>query len=416
MTMSNSRTARAQINRFSCASSNHPSFYFVHGYFVGLAINPQMIPPSNWLPKLFVRISVENENQFKDIDGVMWQFNQVMQQAMDYSIKLPAQCKLSPTDFEGSLTKGAPLPQWCDGLIAGLKLIDKRTLNKSQKEELKKSLSTFAAFLSYDKLKQRFSAFGGQWQQTASAVRRIFVYEICDLLSALRFVDDDFIDNEDDDPFIVSEQDEQDSELEEMLDFALYNDSVEAHTLLEALIESFELKMGKAYFKENTGHFWLMHETRPYMQLRSRRAGIKFDKGQVKAAADELQALISLNPNDNQGVRFPLTSWLVILEDWPALQQLVALFPEDESLPILAANALMLFALHGDSAEAKKAKKTMHLSNKHTIKYLTGQKTVKQPSEFYQPGQASEAEMYIEQYAKEAWRSVPGALFWLRKN
>lgn len=414
--MSNSRTARAQINRFSAASSHNPSFYFVHGYFVGLAINPQMIPPSNWLPKLFAGINVEDENQFKDIDGVMWQFNQVMQQAMDYNIKLPAQCKLSPTDFEGSLTKDAPLPQWCDGLIAGLKLIDKRTLNKSQKEELKQSQSTFTAFLSYNKLKQRFDAFGEQWQQTALAVRRIFVYEICDLLSALRFSDDDFIDNEDDVPSIASEQDEQNSELEEMLDFALYDNSVEAHTLLEALIESFELKMGKAYFKENTGHFWLIHETRPYMQLRSRRAGIKFDKGQVKAAGDELQHLIILNPNDNQGVRFPLTSWLAILANWPALQQLLALFPEDESLPILAAKALMLFALHGDNAEARKAKKTMHQSNKHTIKYLTGQKTVKQPIEFHQPGQASEAEMYIEQYAKEAWRSVPGALFWLRKS
>ena len=74
-------------------------------------------------------------------------------------------------------------------------------------------------------------------------------------------------------------------------------------------------------------------------------------------------------------------------------------------------SALMLFALQGDSAEARKAKKTMHQTNKHTIKYLTGQKTVKQPSEFYRPGQASEAEMYIKQYAKEARRSVPGALF-----
>jgi len=389
----------------------------VHGYFVGLAINPHMIPPSNWLPKLFADINLEDEDgdQFKDMDGVMWQFNQVMQQALDYSIKLPAQCKLSPTDFEGSLAKDAPLPQWCDGIIAGLKLIDKRTLNKSQKEELKKSLSTFTAFLSYNQLKQRFDAFGGQWQQTALGVRRVFVYEICDLLNTLRFADDDFIDNEDDDPFFAPEQDEQNIELEEMLDFALYNDSAEAHTLLEALIESFELKMGKAFFKENTGHFWLMHDTRPYMQLRSRRAGIKFDNGQVKSATQELQALITLNPNDNQALRFPLTSWLAILADWPALQQLLALFPEEESIPMLAANALMWFALNGDSAEARRAKKVMHQANKHVIKYLTGQKTFKQPSESYQPGQTSEAEMYIAQYAKEAWRSVPGALFWLRR-
>jgi hypothetical protein len=59
--------------------------------------------------------------------------------------------------------------------------------------------------------------------------------------------------------------------------------------------------------------------------------------------------------------------------------------------------------------------KKMHQSNKHAIKYLTGQKKAKHTSEFYQTGDAPEAEMYVAEYAKQAWRSVPEALFWLRK-
>jgi hypothetical protein len=78
--------------------------------FFGLAINPEMIPPSTLLPKLFSELNIVDERQFGNMDGVMWQCNKVMQQAIDLSIKLPAQCKLSPSDFEGSLKKDSPLP------------------------------------------------------------------------------------------------------------------------------------------------------------------------------------------------------------------------------------------------------------------------------------------------------------------
>jgi uncharacterized protein HemY len=151
------------------------------------------------------------------------------------------------------------------------------------------------------------------------------------------------------------------------------------------------------------------------MQLRSRRAGLKFEKGQTKEAAEELKALIVLNPNDNQGLRIPLSSWLIIQQNWSGLADLLALYADEISLPMLAAKALLLYAQEGDSAKAKKAKKQMHQSNKHAIKYLTGQKKAKHTPEFYQLGDASEAEMYVAEYAKQAWRSVPGALFWLRK-
>jgi yecA family protein len=137
--MSNSRIARAQIKKPASVSTNNPSFYFVHGFFVGLSINPEIVQPSIWLPKIFGDLNIVDEKQFGDMGGVIWLSNQVMQQAMDFSIKLPAQCKLSPSDFEGSLKIGAPLPQWCGGLLASFKLINKRKLNQSQKEILANS-------------------------------------------------------------------------------------------------------------------------------------------------------------------------------------------------------------------------------------------------------------------------------------
>jgi yecA family protein len=119
--MFNSRTARTQIKKLASISTNNPSFYFVHGFFVGLAINPETIPPSTWLPKLFGELNVVDEKQLGNMDGVMWQCNKVMQQAIDFSIKLPAQCKLSPANFAESLKSDAPLPQWCNGLLTAFK-------------------------------------------------------------------------------------------------------------------------------------------------------------------------------------------------------------------------------------------------------------------------------------------------------
>jgi hypothetical protein len=94
---------------------------------------------------------------------------------------------------------------------------------------------------------------------------------------------------------------------------------------------------------------------------------------------------------------------------------LLALYADEISLSILPAKALMLYAQEGDSAKAKQAKKEMHQSNKHAIKYLTWQKKAKHTTEYYQPSDASEAEMYVAEYAKEAWRSLPGRCFGCEK-
>ncbi|MFT4809736.1 MAG: yecA family protein [Paraglaciecola sp.] len=412
--MFNSRTARTQIKKLACISTNNPSFYFVHGFFVGLAINPETIPPSTWLPKLFGELNVVDEKQLGNMDGVMWQHNKVMQQAIDFSIKLPAQCKLSPTNFAESLKSDAPLPQWCNGLLKAFKLINKQKLTKSQKDLLSKTDSFFSDFLSIDKLEKHFKPISANWQGVALEMRRYMVYEIYELLSLLRFANNGSHQHSEF-PVDTLENDTEFNALDETFEFALYDDSAKAHIMMEALIKSFEQKMGPAYFEENAGHFWLINETHPYMQLRSRRAGLKFEKGQTKEAAEELKALIVLNPNDNQGLRIPLSSWLIIQQNWSGLADLLALYADEISLPMLAAKALLLYAQEGDSAKAKKAKKQMHQSNKHAIKYLTGQKKAKHTPEFYQLGDASEAEMYVAEYAKQAWRSVPGALFWLRK-
>ncbi|MFT4940649.1 MAG: hypothetical protein ACI88A_003706 [Paraglaciecola sp.] len=412
--MSNSRTARTQIKKMAQASVNKPSFYYVHGFFVGLAVSPEMLPFSKWLNVLFVDLHFPESEEMPDMNGLMWQYNQVMDECIDSTIKLPAQCKLSPTNFKASLQADEPLPQWCSGFITALDLIDERALSEEQKDALLLGRTVFSDFTDYAQLKRRLSMFGESWQATALEMRRNLAAHLVDMLAMLRF---GFEDDEDSDWLSPDEvPDSAMEEFEEMLDFALYDDSKEAEQLVESLIESYEATVGAAFFEENRGHFWLMDDTRPYMMLRYRRARTKFTHGHLDSAIREFQDLIGLNPNDNQNVRSVLANLLIVAADWPTLAQLLEEYCEDESLPLEASRALMLYAQKGDSEAARVAKQRMKNANKHAVKYLTGQAKSKGLPEHYTPGQASEAEVYQHDFAKEAWRSVAGALFWLRRK
>src|SRR5438876_1676107 len=72
---------------------------------------------------------------------------------------------------------------------------------------------------------------------------------------------------------------------------------------LEKAVEVGERSLGAKCFEENKGHFWGMLETRPYMRARQQLADLLLDAGRVSEAIGHFEALLALNPNDNQGVR-----------------------------------------------------------------------------------------------------------------
>ena len=95
------------------------------------------------------------------------------------------------------------------------------------------------------------------------------------------------------------------------------------------------------------------------------------------------------------------------------METLLAQFNEP-SLPVLGGKALLAYYNDPKGEEASRAKRALLDANKYVLKYLTGQKKVKHFRGMYSPGSADEAELYIMEHGKEAWRSVAGALFWLR--
>ena len=172
----------------------------------------------------------------------------------------------------------------------------------------------------------------------------------------------------------------------------------------------------KQFIKDNTGHFWLMHETRPYMQLRAHRARINALHGNIPAAQTELEELLVLNPNDNQANRYLLMNCYIINGEWQKLNAFLANF-DSEELHATASRALSEYHKNGESSKAKQYKKQLKQLNKHFIKILTGQEKLKSNDlDFYTPGSKEEVGVYLESLGKQAWIATEGSLFWLRQK
>ncbi len=75
---------------------------------------------------------------------------------------------------------------------------------------------------------------------------------------------------------------------------------------MEAAVAAGERSLGAQYFEENKGHFWGLIETRPYMRARSVLAHLLLEKEQTDKAIAHFEAMIALNSNDNQGLRYVL--------------------------------------------------------------------------------------------------------------
>ncbi|WP_249315590.1 MULTISPECIES: hypothetical protein [unclassified Pseudoalteromonas] len=204
--------------------------------------------------------------------------------------------------------------------------------------------------------------------------------------------------------------------IDQLMEAILSNFTPSAFEPIEALLELFEGLITEQFIAQNQGHFWLIHETRPYMMLRAHRAQINALQGNIQLAIDELETLWQLNPMDNQANRHWLMNCYIIKGQWQKLDVFLADF-DSEELHATASRALSEFHKNGDSRQAKQYKNQLKQLNKHFIKILTGQEKLKiNQIEFYSPGSKEEVGVYLESLGKQAWIATEGSLFWLRKK
>jgi tetratricopeptide (TPR) repeat protein len=170
--------------------------------------------------------------------------------------------------------------------------------------------------------------------------------------------------------------------------------------------------LGKEFFENNRGHFWGILETRPYMRARFDLGMALLSAGRAAEATSHLEALLDLNPEDNQGVRDVLLSYYLLAKNLSGARSLLKRY-EGDSSALFAWGTVLESFLSGRREEASRALPKARETNQYVEKYFTGERPA--PAElpdFYSPGQESEAEQCAFFLCK-AWQHGNGAAQWL---
>jgi tetratricopeptide (TPR) repeat protein len=184
---------------------------------------------------------------------------------------------------------------------------------------------------------------------------------------------------------------------------------------LEKAISIGKKKFGGKYLKENRRYFWGVHETRPYMRCLQAYAECLYLIGKIKEGISIMEELISLNPNDNQGIRDFLLLYLI--EDKQPLKfvKYDNMFKDDTMTFMLFNRALFAYQTEGNTESATKKLKSAIQKNKHVAPLILSKKEIEETVSSYSIGSKDEA-IYYSIAAKDIWYKIDGAVDWLKAN
>ena len=189
---------------------------------------------------------------------------------------------------------------------------------------------------------------------------------------------------------------------------------VEARRHYEAAAAG-ERALGPRAFERDAGHFWGLLETRPYMRARAGLAKCLWAAGGRAAAIGHYRDMLRLNPNDNQGLRHVLTSWLLATGDHGALEELLAAYDGDVFAEWAYAKTLLALR-KGDEADARTTLAAAWKRNPHVPALLTGATPIPEhQDDHYTLGSPDEAVIYVLQN-RGNWTATRGALQWLAET
>lgn len=174
-----------------------------------------------------------------------------------------------------------------------------------------------------------------------------------------------------------------------------------------------ERALGPEIFEYEAGGFWGILETRPYMRARFGLADTLWELDRRDEAIDHLWAMLRLNPNDNQGLRYVLLGWLLERGEHAGVKRLLGQYRDEVSATWLYGAALHGFRDKGDNRRSRKLLHDALAANPYVPDYLLGWKQLPaQLPELIGLGDEREA---VESAARllVAWSETEGALDWL---
>jgi hypothetical protein len=175
--------------------------------------------------------------------------------------------------------------------------------------------------------------------------------------------------------------------------------------------ESFKKRHDQQYFDETAGYFWGELETRPFMRALLGYGQSLWDNSRPKEAVETFSYMLALNPNDNQGVRYTLISWLLIVDDLKNVRKLLKEYKEESACMMFSALLLNILEKKNNAVLQKRYDAAVE-ANKYIVPYLLRKK--KAPAidpDSYAFGSKEEAIIYMnDEYGTAAWISHPEAL------
>lgn len=206
-------------------------------------------------------------------------------------------------------------------------------------------------------------------------------------------------------------------------------DCIEAYEFLAGCESSLELESiflekgiaigRKLFFGMNSesykGHFWSIHETRPFMRCLQLYSEVLYLKNNKKECVEILEEMISLNPNDNQGVRDQLMLYLLELNEFKKFEKYAKMYKDDEMTFSLFNQALFTFKTEGDTIKSQKQLQKALKQNKFVGEKLISGLPIFELSDHYGLGDENEADYYVDS-AQHIWRQTKGAIEWLKKQ
>lgn len=183
--------------------------------------------------------------------------------------------------------------------------------------------------------------------------------------------------------------------------------------MLEDAIEIAAEKMGKDFFKEETGHFWSVVTTRPYMRAKQTLVDLLIRARRKRNAIEHCNDMLNLNPNDNQGMREVLLGLLLEIHDIEAAGKLIKKYSKD-SMAVFRLGRVLYNFLNGNLKKAEAEYQKAHENNSHIKDLLTGKKKpTSKDWQYYTIGSKEEA-AFCYGILKNAWRNHPRAIEWLK--
>ena len=194
---------------------------------------------------------------------------------------------------------------------------------------------------------------------------------------------------------------------------SIEKDIDKAIKMFEKAIKAGEKKLGKKFFKEENGYFWGMIETRPYMRAKAGLADCLYAKKEIDKAIEIYEEMLELNPNDNQGIRYLLSTLLLTKKDLTRYKSFIEKTEDEDCAVWNYNNALFHFKKSGRTTKSEKVLLKAFNSNGFVIDYMLGNK--KMPNEqpqYIGRGDENEAVSYVNG-AWPIWENTEEALDWL---